>query len=256
MEKIIARIVSGIIILEANVDETLGNIILDTGSAKSSFNSTYFKPMDSEIDNIKIVDDEDGKSVTKEITKGKQKFSKITIDEYVLNEYTVDVLDLSYVEKKIHQVDSTVKVLGTLGMDFIKNHVLTIDYRTNTIVIDDLIPSTDSIDISYSSKGLIVVSTLASGESLNMIMDSGASVCVIDTSLKDLFYKEVINEQMNLFRSGNFLALGTTYDNIMFITMNFEKLSDEGKISGIIGWPCLAKHIVTIDCKNDRIFIE
>ena len=137
MEKIKIKVINGIILFKANIDGIEGNLILDTGSVKSTFNLNYFQNHHSCVIQEKdVCVVKNGQTITQKYKVGNIVIDKLSFNDYEYHNYSASVLDLNYVEKPLSSMDNAIKVLGTLGMDFISKHLITINYKEQYLTID------------------------------------------------------------------------------------------------------------------------
>lgn len=255
--KIKFKVIYGILLVDAQIDGVKGVVAFDTGSANSVLSSKYFGKNDEHKVAQPAVDSTDGKARV-EI---RNKIGNYISNDYLFGGYLLDLnsfplLDMTYVEIPLKTADSELCFLGTIGMNFIKKHVVSVDYINNVIVIDEEVELANPVKFSLSSTGMICIPVTISDKEYIFYVDTGASRGLIDESLKESFMDKEKEEGKGCFWSTKFKAFNMEYEGQMFGYIDFTRLSDDGKVSGIIGSPCLNNKVLTIDCANNLLYLK
>ncbi|MCD8383945.1 MAG: hypothetical protein LUC39_03190 [Clostridiales bacterium] len=249
--------VGGILLLQGSVNGMDGNVILDSGSQRSVINASYFAEEDKAptVSKAATTVDENGQVV-------KSPISEVVIEEIRVGGEVFRTLEglslnLDYVEKQLKAVKEDVKVLGTIGMDIISQHTVSINYRDSQIAFDtEIADDTQISPIAFLPNGLITTPVCVNDASYPFIVDTGASVCVVEDDLKQDLFGSWLDEKAGLFASTGFSVFGRQFNNVTFLNQNLDDIKKGASLYGIIGSCCLLDSVVTIDCPNKMISIS
>jgi predicted aspartyl protease len=167
------------------------------------------------------------------------------------------------------------EIVGLIGYDFFKQHVVTIDYQTHTLIVDDRPPKdAQEVPISFSGRLAVVPVTFdIGGRTLqaNVIIDTGASESLI---LRYPFAKANGLEEVarNAYshlniegRSLRFLRLHAervTFAGSEFDEVELKMYGDSSgaggftNTDGLLGNAILSRFRVTIDYSRRKIFLR
>ncbi|MCD7761264.1 MAG: aspartyl protease family protein [Clostridiales bacterium] len=249
--------VGGILLLQGSVNGVDGNVILDTGSQRSVINTAYFSENDkiSPAPKTATTVDEVGNVVKSPICE--VVIEEIRVGSEVFRNLEGLSLNLDYVEKQLKAVKEDVKVLGTIGMDIISQHTVSIDYRDRQIAFDAEIADDAQISpIDSLPNGLITTPVTVNHTNYPFIVDTGASVCVVEDELKNDLFGSWLDEKAGLFASTSFSVFGRQFSNVTFLNQNLGDIKRAACVYGIIGSCCLLDSVITIDCSNKMIHIS
>lgn len=248
-----------LIIVRAKADNEDGNFILDSGCPTLVLNLTYFRdyPKTSESD-------DDTKGITGGIANVEHTYVKEltfgTKKEFNVN---ADIISLAHIENK-----RNIKVLGLIGMKFIDDTEMIIDYEKRLIYFH-VIGKFETKN--YKSKLLndtskfsplpfdildnrIVVKSEVGGKTLKLIIDCAAETNILNTKLPNsVFDKLLITGNITLLGAGSAkveaikgdltdFKIGTkTINSLPFIVTNLDKtcFSYGGCIDGVLGFDFL-----------------
>jgi predicted aspartyl protease len=181
------------------------------------------------------------------------------------------------ITKEIERVASVVQtqIDGDLGYDFLKDFVLTIDYRDcllrlgpPTEVVNSPAPATlVPFQLAAAAKPLILVPAMVNGQGpFSFALDTGASRTMISGELARTLHIPIVEEGSATGGGGqvkmaagklNSLAVGhtTVYDHGIgvgeFLTMLSQAVGN--KLDGILGFNFLRQFRVTIDYPGSRL---
>ncbi len=249
--------VGGILLLQGSVNGVDGNVILDTGSQRSVINTAYFS------ENGKV--SPDSKTATTVDEAGnvvKSPICEVVIEEIRIGSEVFRTLEglslnLDYVEKQLKAVKEDVKVLGTIGMDIISQHTVSINYRDSQIAFDtEIADDTQISPIDSLPNGLITTPVTVNHTEYPFIVDTGASVCVVEDGLKQDLFGSWLDEKAGLFTSTSFSVFGRQFNNVTFLNQNLDDIKKGASLYGIIGSCCLLDSVITIDCPNKMISVS
>lgn len=264
-----------LILLKAKADTTEGNFILDSGCPGLVLNITYFR------DYPKIVDaDEDNKGITGTVAAVEHtsiyEFSFGTKNTF---NNKADLVNLGHIENS-----KGVKVLGLIGMAFLDDCEMIMDFENNLIHFHFI---GNKEKKSYQHKMLndttkynalpftlmdnrIIVATELGNKKLKLIIDCAAETNVLDSRLPNSILTNVaITGRVLLMGVGNkkiealkgelkdFKIGSKKIESLPFIVTNLEKtcFSYAGCVDGILGFDFLALQKIGFNFVKRQMYI-
>ncbi|HUR30064.1 MAG TPA: retropepsin-like aspartic protease, partial [Saprospiraceae bacterium] len=173
-------LIGHLMIVEGKVNDLTGRFIIDTGSERLLLNKKYLPA------------DLPGRLVTSVGNTGmleakEHQVDTLHLDQLTIPNLTAHLVDLNHIETK-----KNTKILGILGYNVFKDFELFIDFPNSRIVLSRIDKSGCRLDLAlpweipYDSltfdlkKHLIVIHTVVNNINLDMILDSGAELNLID----------------------------------------------------------------------------
>jgi hypothetical protein len=198
-----------LLLIKAKADSTEGNFILDTGCPGLVLNVTYFRNYHAithpEDENLGVTGPA---AIAEQIWIRNFHFG--TIQEY---DVKANLANLGNIENS-----KGVKVLGLIGMQFLKNCELIIDYQKNLMYFhiigrkesgsykNDLLNDTaayHTIPFELLDSRIIVKKTMA-GKKLRFVIDCAAETNILDSRLPDKIFETLsITGKVSLIGVGN-----------------------------------------------------
>ena len=251
MNKIMFKNLKGLVLIDANVDGETGFLIFDTGSIKSTMNLKYFRKKANKIESQKFTVIKDKETITDEKEHGFLKINIINLGGYHIDDVETQLIDLSYVENPLNAIEDGIKVLGTIGLDIISKHKITINYKENFLIFNDSTATNTTANFVRDSKGLIISKIYIDGKILNMVIDTGATISTITEKNKPIMIERAISEK--IFLSKKFCLLDNEFNNISFLALGINSLSSNIDIDGIIGANVFTNLIISFDFQTSTI---
>ena len=258
-----------LMVVEAMADGRKGNFIVDTGSERLLLNKKYLPELLP------------GNPVTAIGNTGllsgtEEHVDSLFIDQLYITDLIAHVVDLNHIEIK-----KNTKVLGILGYNVFRQFELFIDFPNSRIVLSRVDKNGKRLDPAlpwetpYDSmsfvlkKHLIVLNTMVNGVRLEMILDSGAELNLIDHKVnrKVLDYFTVI-KRVNLIGAGkkqvevlagvlNEVKCGNQSTKSMntLLTSLLEFNTSFGiNVHGVLGYEFLSKRRTLINYQKRKIY--
>ena len=184
-----------LIVVQARVDTTIGNFILDTGCPRLVLNLTYFRSYKS------IENDAEGNGVTgAEFTVVKTEVGDFSFGAAHYYHQTADLANLGNIENS-----KGIKILGLIGMELLNKFEMIIDYEKNLIFLhrigrresssyyNEMLKDTSAYSVVPISitDNRIIVHTILAGKKLKLVIDSGAESNLLDSRLPDKVFEHV-----------------------------------------------------------------
>ena len=263
-------LVGQLIMVEASVDTMTGYFMLDTGSEKLILNKEYFEAGPNgravaAVGNTGLVD-----------AVVEHNVDSIRLDQLVVRELSAHLVDLHHIELK-----KNVRMLGILGYEVYHDFELFIDFQNRVIVLsrvdkkgirlDTLAPFEmpyDSMDFELKHH-LIVVEARVNSARLDLVLDSGAELILIDRHVnrRVLDNFEII-KRVNLIGVGNkdveVLAgvlkevhCGNQYSekmNTLLTSLDDINTSFNVDVEGVLGYEFLKKRRVLVNYQKRKLY--
>ncbi len=262
----------GLIIIQAKINDSIGNFIIDTGAEGLVLNSQHFKG---------VIDDSRGyyglsgrgKALTVRYN------NNILVDDLDFRDVNADVVNLSSIELK-----KDIKILGLIGYDLLKDFEIMFNYRGRFIslsrvdgkgnVIDPMpfiLDKKDSLPFTLGNF-IPVIDVTVNGVKKKFGIDSGAEI-----NLLDLKRSKDIMTQFNPIRtirlSGSDgkeseVLAGRLYRvaileiyrcaTMATVLMSMENLNRIYKtnLDGILGFEFLSPWLFSINYKKQKLYLH
>jgi predicted aspartyl protease len=245
--------------------------ILDTGAAISLLSSELAMSLGIKPSLAKDANDALGR-----IHVLISRVDSLAVGAAKLKDVQVAIMDLSDIGKEVGA-----NIDGNIGYNYLKEFVVTVDYRKNVIrltkgkQVQDNIQSLFSEGIKFTltnlSKPLILVQASVNETGLYVFaLDTGASATVVSSELADSLGIEMVSVSAATTGGGHqasvsissidTFAIGTAklYDLPIVVADFLGSLSQVlgTKIDGIVGYNYLKEFVVTIDYPNEFLYLE
>jgi hypothetical protein len=252
-----------LIIIQAKVDSTEGNFILDTGAPYLVLNQTYFR------DAIHYGDTEESGGINGDATAFHTVLPHFNIAELYYDRLQADVTDLSAIENS-----RGIKVLGLLGTKLFSKFAITVDLFQNVLYIHKLdkdgnIPVGEEvyhnpflkIPFNYSNNTIYFKAEMGDN-AFWFAFDTGAETNLIDYRLskKIMASVHVINRSKLTGVGGSTYELiyarfdklfigGRTFENNKFLIASMDKMGKSygHSVDGMLGFDFFARGVFTIN---------
>jgi hypothetical protein len=261
--------IGNLFLIDANIDNQIGNLIFDTGAMGLVLNRTYYR-------NHVMEESLPSNGINGSISN----ISYVYIDRIAFSDLTfkntrADLTDLGHIENK-----RKVKILGLMGLSMIKDFEIIIDVNNNQLQLFRIDRKgnrlnqteknfqSDVTQTIQTSNNIIFLRGMIGGKKLNFCMDSGSETNVISNrSSKEVLNTITITRRSSLQGSGSKMSevfYGTmnnfSYSNIMFTGMetiitNLDNLSEAYgvQIDGVLGFDFLNKGTVCINFNKKQL---
>ena len=266
--------VGNLILVQGRADSIAGNFILDTGCPHLVLNVTYFRhyatTYDHQADNAGMTGTVAGVA---QATIRSFRFG--TMNYYQLE---ADLVNLGHIENR-----KGVKILGLLGMRFLAQFEMIIDYENNLIYFHKTTRKGNGYKHAWledPSKyrtvpfelidDRIILKTEMGGKKIRLIIDSGSETNILDSRLPDkVFDKVAITGRIMITGVGNrqIEALQGNLRDIMIgdeaigsmpvVVTNLEKtcFSYSGCVDGILSFDFLSLQKIGFNFVTKKMYI-
>lgn len=263
--------VGNLFMIDANVDNQIGNLIFDTGAMGLVLNKTYYR-------NHVIEDSQPSNGINGSISN----VSYVNIDRLEFSDLTfkntrADLTDLGHIENR-----RKVKILGLLGLSLIKDFEIIIDVNNSQLQLFRIDKKGNRLnkteksfqsDITQpiqSTNNIIFLKGMIGGKKLNFCMDTGSETNVISNrSSKEVLKSITITRRSSLQGSGskksevfygtmnNFVYINKELTGMETIITNLDNLCEAYgvQIDGVLGYDFLNKGSVCINLNKKQLGI-
>ncbi len=268
--------IGNLIVIKAKADSTEGNFVLDTGCPGLVLNKTYFRhyPAITEHDVETQGITGAASAVTEHTTV--RNFSFGSIQEHNVK---ANMANLGSIENS-----KGVKVLGLIGVQFLDNCELIIDYEENLlyfhvigrkeiktyrhVMLSDT-ASYHTIPFEMTDSRIIIRTTIA-GKKLRFIIDCAAETNILDSRLPDKIFDNFnVTGKVNLVGVGNkkveavkgnlasFTIGNRVITDMPVLITNLEKtcFSYGGCVDGILGLDNLSVQKIGFNFATNKMYI-
>lgn len=251
MVKIPYKLVHGIILIPVTANEKDGFFAFDTGSMQTTINKAHFPEMQGEHVSIAKFSGEVKESAANKGTLDALRFSDIE-----RSNISVLIVNLAYVENALKAVMPDLKLLGTLGIDVIKDYTVLLDYNAAEIILDPecVFESQTAIPMRYEKLPIIEVE--AANRTCDFVLDTGANTCLLGQGFQDDPQLAPVSETSSLVTIPVVRVGENEYPNITAVISNISAIQESVPVEGIIGYQILSPQRSILDFKNNQLILE
>ncbi len=256
-------------LIEARIDDEVGNLIFDTGASGLVLNKTYFRKYAGFVK-------PGGAGVTGSFDKiSRIVVKRIDISALYYEDVAADVTDLGHIENR-----RGVKILGLFGLNMIENFEIVfdanknelqlnrIDKQGNTLKTDLVVTKFDFTQKIEKQNNILLIKGTIGEKTLNFCLDTGAESNVISSSVSKKVMSTIkINRRSNLGGAGaqSFEVLYGTMNEFEFgshqfgsmetVVTNLDAMSEAYgcSIDGMLGYDFWQKGIFRINFGKSEI---
>lgn len=262
----------GLIIVQANINDSLGNFVIDTGAEGLVLNSQHFTGVPDDTRGYYGVSGR-GKSLTVSYN------NSISVDSLHFLNIHADVVDLSSIELK-----KDIKILGLIGFSMLRDFEIMFNYRGRFISLSRVDDKGNVIDpmpfilnkkdsLSFTLGNFIpVIDVMVNGVKKKFGIDSGAEI-----NLLDLKKSKDIMSQFNPIRTirlsgsdgkDSDVLAGRLYKVVILeyyrcasmatVLINMDNLNKiyETNLDGILGFEFLSPWLFSINYKKQKLYLH
>lgn len=255
------HLVDGYILIDAKVNDTQGKFLFDSGTPTNFMLNNNLIDLDK---NTFVANGTAGSG--QKLTVYKSTIKNITIKNSTIEFNEIE--NVMHTNFKFMQDSIASDILGTIGYQFMKDYVVTIDYNRQIIKLDDKLQSNNSkliVSLPYSNLNNYpeVVFQTKNKKTINAYFDTGSLGAIMFTKSKfeELIQEEYVKiynqnawygirkEQFKTYKIETLKLKNKPFhiENIYFIE------SDKNKIS--LGYSFLKNYISVWDFQNKMIYL-
>lgn len=245
------KLLNGIVLVPAVVNDEQGYLIFDTGAMKTGLHRKYFSDIQGKELEIAKFSGEMANDTAIEVTIRSFSFSSVT-----LTDYNAMLMDLSYVEDSLMTFDPSLRLLGTMGIDIIHNFSVLMDYGENKIKLNPLCRFEKFICVPLQMESLPVVEVEIVGEQYRFVLDTGANTCLLGTALRNRFPVQPVDGAPNVFTIPSVSLQNRPYSNIVSVFTDISAIQSKVSVDGVIGYHLLSPQRSYFDFSNQKLYLE
>ena len=245
------KLLNGIVLVSAAVNDKQGYLIFDTGAMKTGLHRKYFSDMQGKELEIAKFSGEMANDTATEITVRSLSFSSVT-----LTDCNAMLMDLSYVEESLKAFDPSLQLLGTMGIDIIRNFSVMMNYGDNKITLNPLCGFDKSTCVPLQMEALPVVEIEIDGEQYSFVLDTGANTCLLGTALQDRVHVQPVEDAPNVFKISSVSLQNRTYSDVLSVFTDISAIQSKVSVDGVIGYHILSAQRSFFDFSNQKLYLE
>ena len=166
------------------------------------------------------------------------------------------IMDLMYAENALKKIMPDLKLLGSLGIDVIRNYTVLLDYTVNEIILDPEYAFENQTIIPMSCEKLPVIEVEAANRTCQFVLDTGANTCLLGQSFQDDPQLILVSETQNIVTIPIVHVGENDYKSITATISDISAIQKRVSVDGVIGYQILSPQRSVLDFKNNRIIME
>lgn len=251
MVKIPYKLVNGIILIPVTANGNEGFFAFDTGAMRTAINKAYFPEMQGEHIDIAKFSEEVKKSAADKGILNALRFSDIE-----LSDMSVLIMDLMYAENALKTVMPDVKLLGSLGIDVIRNYTVLLDYAAAEITLDPEHGFENQVTIPMKCEKLPVIEVEAANRTCNFVLDTGANTCLLGKIFQNDPQLIPVSKTPNIVTIPVVRVGENEYKSITSVISDISAIQKRVHVDGVIGYQVLSQQRSILDFRNNQLIME
>ncbi|MCK9204579.1 MAG: pepsin/retropepsin-like aspartic protease family protein [Bacteroidales bacterium] len=207
--------VGHLFLIEARIDDVVGNFVFDTGSSKLVLNKTYFRKYIA-------VDEENGGGMTGATDGvGRTSVRSLEVSGMKFSNLSADVTSLGHIENR-----RGVKILGLMGLSLLKQMEIVIDLNHNEIHLFRLDKKGnrmgakgnrhfDLVQEVEEFQNILLVKAVIGGKSLDFCLDSGAESNVLSS-----YSSKSVMRTVTIIKRSDLVGVASGQADVLYGMMN------------------------------------
>ena len=245
------KLLNGIVLVEAAINNEQGYLIFDTGAMKTGLHRKYFSDIKGKELEIAKFSGEMASDTATEVT-----VHNISFSEVILTDQKAMLMDLSYVEDSLKAFDPSLRLLGTMGIDIIRNFNVIMDYGKNKITLNPLQGFDKSTCVPLQMEALPVVGIEIDGEMYNFVLDTGANTCLLGIALQGRVPVQPVEDAPNVFKISSVYLQNRPYRDVLSVFTDISAIQNKASVEGVIGYCILSAQRSYFDFSNKKLYLE
>lgn len=260
-----------LLLIEAKIDDQIGNLVFDTGAEGIVLNSTYFRD---------YVKNESHSSQGVNGSVGS--VQNITVDSIDIGDLSfrgirADLIELGHIENS-----KGIKILGLFGFRYLRDYEVVIDVNQNQLTLikvdkkgnrlsnDGRLFIPQKVEPISESNNIVFFTGLMAKRKIKFCLDTGAEISSISSNLS----KEILST-VSITRRTKLMGAGSTKKEVLFGVMNEFRFADKDysgmetiltnlssletvyntQFGGIVGFDFLKKGVFSINIRKKQMGI-
>lgn len=247
----------GMIYVQAEVDGTQGQFILDTGAPGLVLNEPPHPTADSPYT---------AQSCGDAVAIGVKQVNLFKWAGRKMKKVEAITLDMDHLEQ-VHQ--SPIK--GMIGYDLLKDYLVFLDYSRQQLIIstNGALPLKPTAILPFELDGhLPVLTVVVNGQALRLGLDTGAAANLLDAKWRHLFpystsgtvsdvqgLDQSVQRVPEVALSGMEVQQHTFDGTFLLMPLDHVQTTSGQPLDGLLGYPFLSGYHVAIDYKGGRLLL-
>lgn len=245
------KLVSGIVLVPAAVNEAQGYLAFDTGAMQTALHQKHFPGLEGKV--LEIAKFNDG---VKSDTATETTIRSLSFADVTLTDCPAMLMDLSYVEDSLATLEPGLRLLGTMGIDIIRRFSVLLDYGRQKLILNPACGLERSTRVPLRMEALPVVDADIDGEPHRFVLDTGANTCLLDATLRDSLPVQPVEGAPNVFRLSSLSLQGRPYSSIVSVFADLTAIQKKVPVDGVIGYAVLSPQRSYLDFANQALYLE
>ena len=245
------KLVSGIILVPAAVNDEQGYLAFDTGAMQTALHQKHFPGLQGKTLEIAKFNDGVKSDTATETTIRSLTFAGVTIIDH-----PAMLMDLSYVEDSLAAFEPGLCLLGTMGIDIIRDFSVLLDYGQQKIILNPACGLERSTRIPLRMEALPVVDADIDGESHRFVLDTGANTCLLDAALQGRLPVQPMEGAPNVVQLAAISLRERSYHNVVSVFGDLTAIQKKVPVDGVIGYAVLSPQRSYLDFANQALYLE
>lgn len=251
MMKIPYRLVSGIMLVPALTNGQEGYFAFDTGAMQTAVNRTHFPaPSGERIDIAKFSEG------VQESNADKGVLDLLQIAGIQRSALPVLVMDLAYVENALKPLLPELKLLGTLGIDVIRDYTVLLDYQAQEIVLDPQQSFEKQSVVPLRLEKLPVIEVKVADRVCDFVLDTGANTCLLGQSFLHDPKIPSVPEMTNVVNIPTVRVGENEYGDITAVISDISAIQKRVPVEGVIGYQILSQQRSILDFNHQQLMLD
>lgn len=245
------KLLNGIVLIPAAVNDKQGYLIFDTGAMKTGLHRKYFSDMKGKELEIAKFSGEMANDTATEVTVPNLSFSEVT-----LTDQNAMLMELSYVEDSLKGFDPDLRLLGTMGIDIIRNYSVLMDYGENKITLNTSCKFDKSNCVPLPMEALPVVEAEIDGGKYRFVLDTGANTCLLGNELQGKVPVQPLEGTPSVFKISSVSLQNRPYKDVTAVFTDISAIQSKVSVDGVIGYHILSAQRSFFDFSNQKLYLE
>lgn len=218
---------------------------------QTAINKAYFPEMQGEhVDIAKLSEG------VKKSTADKGTLNVLHFSDVERSDLPVLIMDLMYVEKALKPAMPDLRLLGSLGIDVIRNYTVLSDYTAGEIILAPQQVFENQTKIPMSCEKLPIIEVEAADRKCHFALDTGANTCLLVQSFQDEPQLITVSERPDIVNIPAVCVGENEYKSINAVISDISAIQKRVLADGVIGYQVLSMQRSILDFKNNQLIME
>lgn len=222
----------------------------DTGAMETALNKNHFPDMAGNSREIAKFDGQLGTEGAEET-----RLSGLSVAGETLDEISVLLMDMDYVEKTLRTLEPELVFLGSLGIDAFGRMPVLLNYDSSTVTFAPTLDPSDAAQAPLRMEALPVVILELAGENRRFVLDTGANTCLLTVELAGTFPVTPVEDNPGLYTLPPVTLGGRTYEGVTAVFTDLSHIRSRVDADGVIGFHVLSAQPSLLDFQREKLYL-